>query len=94
MDKEELFDLYYPYIKKINPNFTKKSVISYEKFLGPYAQPVFSNRYSQVKPGFETPLPKVFLANMDMVYPWDRGTNYAIELGYQAAKLILQDFGN
>lgn len=26
--------------------------------------------------------------NMDMVYPWDRGTNYAIELGEKMADVI------
>jgi hypothetical protein len=28
---------------------------------------------------------------MSQVYPWDRGTNFAVEIGRQAAQLILQD---
>ena len=32
-------------------------------------------------PTFETPLRNVYLANIEQVYPWDRGTNYAVELG-------------
>ncbi len=34
------------------------------------------------------PLYKTYLANMDMVYPWDRGTNYAIEMGEEVAGLV------
>jgi hypothetical protein len=26
---------------------------------------------------------------MDSIYPWDRGTNYAVELGIHAAQTIL-----
>jgi hypothetical protein len=29
------------------------------------------------------------MANMSQVYPWDRGTNYAVELGRRAAKVLI-----
>ena len=35
-----------------------------------------------------TPLPNLYMGNLDSVYPWDRGTNYAIGLGKNAANLI------
>jgi hypothetical protein len=38
-------------------------------------------------PSFKTPLKNVFLANMEQVYPWDRGTNYAVELGQKIARI-------
>ena len=89
MDAIELLNVYLPYLKRINPNFGYQiSNIKYQIFLGPYAQPVFTINYSQIKPDFMTPIPHVYLANMDMVYPWDRGTNYAIELGYRVANLV------
>jgi hypothetical protein len=28
---------------------------------------------------------------MSQVYPWDRGTNYAVEIGRRAARMILAD---
>jgi len=91
MTKEQLLKTYLPYLKKINPRFSfKSSVLGSELFLGPFAQPVFPINYSKIKPDFTTPIPNVFLANMDMVYPWDRGTNYAIELGEKVANLLLQ----
>ncbi len=100
MTKEELFKLYLPYLKKINPSFNfelcprpelgPKGTLNFELFFGPFAQPVFPPNYSQIKPGFKTPIKNIYLANMDMVYPWDRGTNYAIEMGKQVAEYILK----
>ncbi len=57
-------------------------------FIGSFAQPIFPLNYSKIKPEFTTPLPYIYIANMDMVYPWDRGTNYAIEMGEKVASLI------
>jgi len=39
-------------------------------------------------PPFQTPLANVYLANIQQVYPWDRGTNYAVELGEKIADFI------
>jgi hypothetical protein len=30
---------------------------------------------------------------MSQVYPWDRGTNFAVEIGRRAAKMMLEDQG-
>jgi len=92
MKKEEILNKFIPYLKKINPDFDfEKSIIDYDMFLGMFAQPVFPVNYSRIKPDFITPIKNVYLANMDMVYPWDRGTNYAIEMGEKMAKLIVND---
>ena len=40
-----------------------------------------------------TPLEGLYLACMSQVYPWDRGTNYAVEIGRRAAQMILEDGG-
>ena len=91
MDKKELFNLYLPYLKKINPDFNFQfSIFNFHLFEGSYAQPVFPINYSKIRPDFETPIPNVSLANMDMVYPWDRGTNYAIELGERIADIVVK----
>lgn len=91
MSKKELFKLFIPHLKKINPDFNYQlSTSHYELFMGPFAQPVFGINYSKIKPDYITPLKNVYLANMDMVYPWDRGTNYAIELGYNVAEYIIK----
>jgi len=32
----------------------------------------------------------LFFASMSQVYPWDRGTNFAVEIGRNAARLMLE----
>ena len=84
----QLLDLYLPFLKKINKNFDSSWIKSYHRFGAPFAQPVFPVNYSQLIPQMTTSIPGVYLANMSMVYPWDRGTNYAVKLGVDVAKLV------
>jgi protoporphyrinogen oxidase len=89
MDKNELLKIFFPFIKKINPNL-KSNIENLKSFLFtvPFAQPVHELNYSKRVPNMKTPVPGLFLANMDSIYPWDRGTNYAVELGQKVASLI------
>lgn len=87
MSEEELLKVFDPFLEKLNPEY-KKNLIGLKKFTVPFAQPIIPVNYSKMVPPFETPLPNVYLANMQQVYPWDRGTNYAVELGEKIAKLI------
>ncbi|MBI3092712.1 MAG: FAD-dependent oxidoreductase [Candidatus Levybacteria bacterium] len=87
MTASELLKIYDPYLRKINPNYSL-SVIHYSLFKVPFAQPIIPINYSKIMPPFETPLKNIYLANIQQVYPWDRGTNYAVELGEKVAKLI------
>ena len=89
MTAKELLKKFTPYLEKINPNF-KFQISNFKLFVGPFAQPVVTVDYPKLKPDFITPLKNVYLANLDMVYPWDRGTNYAIELGEKIADEILK----
>jgi protoporphyrinogen oxidase len=84
---EEILKLYDPFLRKLNASY-KSSVISYQLFKAPFAQPIIPVNYSKLLPPMKTPLKNVILANIEQVYPWDRGTNYAVELGEKAAKLI------
>jgi protoporphyrinogen oxidase len=88
--KEQLLKKFTPYLKKLNLHLNSKFLIlnSY-MFVGPYAQPVHQTHYSQKAPPLETTISGVYLANMDSIFPWDRGTNYAVELGLRAASTIL-----
>ncbi|MEK9175881.1 MAG: FAD-dependent oxidoreductase [Patescibacteria group bacterium] len=88
MNKDEVLKLFDPFLRKINPDY-KKHLIGYELFKVPFAQPVIPTNYSKMIPPFETPLPNVYLANIEQVYPWDRGTNYAVELGEKITEYIL-----
>ena len=85
--KEDLLSLYDPFLRKINPQY-KQNLIDYKLFKERFAQPVIPPHYSKIIPSMITPLPDVYLANIEQVYPWDRGTNYAVELGEKAARAI------
>jgi len=89
--EEKLLKLFLPFLTKINPAFKPAWVKRSWCFEAPFAQPVFPVNYSQKLPGIRTALPGLFIANMSQVYPWDRGTNYAVELGQRAANLIKND---
>ena len=77
-----------PFLKKINTHY-KEHLIGMKLFKAPFAQPIIPVNYSTMLPPMETPLPNVILANIEQVYPWDRGTNYAVELGQKAAMRLL-----
>ncbi len=87
MNEKELLSLYEPWLKKINPHF-KKDLINLKLFRAPFAQPIIPVNYSKYIPPFTTPLKNVYLANIQQVYPWDRGTNYAVELGKKVSEII------
>ncbi len=87
ISKEEMLKLFDKYLRKINPDYFK-NIIGYELFKAPFAQPIIPINYSKILPSFITPLKNVYLANIEQVYPWDRGTNYAVELGIKVANLI------
>lgn len=86
MTKEQLLKKFMPFIKRLTMNDLR--LTNSYLFIGPFAQPVHQINYSQIAPKFETPIPGVYLANMDSIYPWDRGTNYAVELGMKASHRI------
>lgn len=87
MNEKKLLEIFDPFLKKLNPEY-QESLIGVKKFAVPFAQPIVPTNYSKMIPSFETPLKNVYLANMQQVYPWDRGTNYAVELGKKIAQLI------
>ena len=87
MDKKETLNLFDKYLTKINPDY-KKNIISYELFKAPFAQPIIPTNYSELIPQIKTEFENIYLANIEQVYPWDRGTNYAVELGQKVAKLV------
>lgn len=87
MNKYELMDIYHPLLLKINKDY-KKEIIDFDLFKSSFAQPIIPTNYSKIIPSFRTPFKNLFLANMQQVYPWDRGTNYAVELGEKIVKIV------
>ncbi|MEK6588498.1 MAG: oxidoreductase, partial [Chloroflexota bacterium] len=56
-----------------------------------YAQPVPPVNHSKSIPDLQTPIRGLWLASMSQVYPWDRGTNFAVEIARQAAARMLAE---
>jgi len=89
--KQELLKTFMPYIRRLAESEGNVKITDAFLFVGPFAQPVHELRYSTRIPPIKTPVPHTYLANMDFVVPWDRGTNYAVELGITAATAILSE---
>jgi len=91
MTDEELITKYLPYLRKINKRFRKKWIKSMVVFHKPFAQPVFPVNYSSLIPKMKIAKKGLYLANMSMVYPFDRGVNYAVKMGSDVAFEVLND---
>ncbi len=89
MTKEEILEEFLPPLKKINPDFDPSWVKKSWLYRAKYAQPVPELNHSGRVPPIETPIPGLFFASMSQVYPWDRGTNFAVEIGRKAAGLMM-----
>lgn len=87
MTDKQILDHYVPQLTKINPAY-EGDYSRYFIFKAPFAQPIFDKTFVKYKPDFETPVKGFYIANLDMTYPYDRGTNYAVKLGRQVAGMI------
>ncbi len=86
LSEEALLARFLPVLPRFNPQFTPDWVKKTWLFRTKYAQPVPLVNHSENIPAIETPLPGLYFASMSQVYPWDRGTNFAVEIGRLAAK--------
>ncbi len=86
MNKEEVLHYWLPHLDKIRNS--KFEILNSYLFKGPFAQPIFDKEFVKNKPDFETPVKNFYIANLDMTYPYDRGTNYAVKLGKEVAGFI------
>ncbi|HSQ27977.1 MAG TPA: NAD(P)/FAD-dependent oxidoreductase [Anaerolineales bacterium] len=89
MSHEELLERFLPTLTRINPNFKPDWVRNSWLFRTHYAQPVPLVNHSKNIPAIQTPIPGLYFASMSQVYPWDRGTNFAVEIGRRAARIML-----
>lgn len=91
LTKEELLKRFLPGLVRINPKFKPEWVKKSWLFRTKYAQPVPLIFHSRNIPEIRTPIQGLYFASMSQVYPWDRGTNFAVEIGRIAARLIYQE---
>jgi protoporphyrinogen oxidase len=89
LSKEELLERFLPALTKFNPKFERDWVRKSWLYRTAYAQPVPLVDHSKNIPAIQTPIEGIFFASMSQVYPWDRGTNFAVEIGRRAARLMM-----
>jgi len=88
MSDDELLERFIPAFQKFNPEFSRDWVKKIWVHKTNYAQPVPLVNHSKNIPEIQTPIQGLYFASMSQVYPWDRGTNFAVEIGRKAARLM------
>jgi len=89
LDPDALLERYLPGLRRVNPAFETSWVLNRWLHREPAAQPIVTVGYHERIPPLKTPVPGLVLANTTQVYPEDRGTNYAVRLGDEAARAVL-----
>jgi protoporphyrinogen oxidase len=90
LSQEELLEQFLPTLKKFNPKFEREWVRKSWLYRTAYAQPVPLVNHSKNIPAIATSVEGIYFASMSQVYPWDRGTNFAVEIGRRAARLMMR----
>jgi protoporphyrinogen oxidase len=92
LSKEQLLERFLPALQRFNPTFDRSWVKETWLWKTNYAQPVPPVNHSKNIPPLRTPVPGLYFASMSQVYPWDRGTNFAVEIGRRVAGMVVEDF--
>lgn len=85
---EEIVKEWITHLGKFNSEFRNSWIKEFFIFKEKYTQPQVLVGYEKIIPSIKTPLDNVYLANMSQVYPWDRGTNYAVKTAYKIVNLL------
>jgi len=93
MRDEQLWGLYLPALVRINPRFEADWILKKTIERAEYAQPIIPAGYSRLLPPLETPVPGLYSACMAQIYPEDRGQNYAVRIGREAAEHLTRRHG-
>jgi len=88
MTDEQLLERFIPAFEKFNPEFNRDWIKKIWVHKTNYAQPVPLVGHSKNIPAIQTPIEGLYFASMSQVYPWDRGTNFAVEIGRRAARMM------
>ena len=89
--KDELLEQFLPALTRFNPHFDRSWVRATWLWKTAYAQPVPAVNHSRNIPAIRTPVHGLYFASMSQVYPWDRGTNFAVEIGRKVAQMVIDD---
>jgi protoporphyrinogen oxidase len=91
ISEAELAQRFIAALPAVNSDFTPDWIRRQWVFRAPYAQPLPTVNHSANIPALRTSVAGIYWASMSQVYPWDRGTNYAVEIGRRVATLVMDD---
>ena len=86
---EEIYGQFTEGLCRLYPGFKKTQVQEYHLLRSPYAQPVVGRHYSKQIPPIKSEIPGIFIAGMSQIYPEDRGMNYAVRLGMETVRTLV-----
>ena len=89
LDIDGLLAAYLPGLRKVSPDFSTDWIKARWLHREPAAQPIVTVGYHLRIPPLQTGVPGLVLANTTQIYPEDRGTNYSVRLGTDAARSLL-----
>ncbi|HEY6887255.1 MAG TPA: NAD(P)/FAD-dependent oxidoreductase [Solirubrobacter sp.] len=89
LDPESLLERYTPGLRAVNGEFERAWIKQLWLHREPAAQPIVTVGYRDKIPAMQTPTRGLVLANTTQIFPEDRGTNYAVREGNQAAEAML-----
>jgi protoporphyrinogen oxidase len=89
LDIDGLLAAYLPGLRKVSPDFSTDWIQARWLHREPAAQPIVTVGYHRRIPPLQTGVPGLVLANTTQIYPEDRGTNYSVRLGTDAARSLL-----
>jgi protoporphyrinogen oxidase len=89
LSEDELLSASLPGLCAVQPAFSPDWIRARWLHREPAAQPIVTVGYHERIPAIRTPVPGLVLANTTQIYPEDRGTNYSVRLGGDAARALL-----
>ncbi len=85
---EEIKKLYLEVIKKYFPNMKLNWCLVFRE---KYAEPIYDKDYVKYAPTYQTPLPNLYMAGIQVTFPKIRNMNVALESGEKVAEIIMKE---
>jgi protoporphyrinogen oxidase len=94
MSNHEVIEIALTALGGMFPEFNSKILSNAHVWRADYSQPIVERNYRRLVPDVATPVRNLFLSSMAQIYPEDRGTNYAVRNGREAARAIARSLGS
>jgi protoporphyrinogen oxidase len=91
MDKDHLFAVYAPWLRKVFPEFSQDWIEDLMVWREPHSQAVVSIGYGEKIPAIRTPLKRLYLSTMAQIFPEDRQMSNGVKFAKKATELVLSD---